>query len=275
MQRFILFFIFLAVIGTHDSSVFAAISLNEKWEQNDRGKWSLSITPRGTFDLTNDMKTVKCISEVGCEGMWKIDVRGRGSIFCDPKVLAPRGMTGSAYVRRVESAAGGTCTLSNLTLDGSESICILHEALGGWRDEWNFFPGLRIYNTRNCYGGGGGVEITPPIKPLNCSLSDISLTHGTIDYRRIPESEAIYSATAYCNRQATVKISVANGGRVNLNSDGTFYSLVSIMDKPGDAQLSVNGNTPVKFSSRLYAKGNNLVIRGAFRGTAVVVMNVL
>ncbi|WP_195903614.1 hypothetical protein, partial [Serratia marcescens] len=119
MQRFILFFIFLAVIGTHDSSVFAAISLNEKWEQNDRGKWSLSITPRGTFDLTNDMKTVKCISEVGCEGMWKIDVRGRGSIFCDPKVLAPRGMTGSAYVRRVESAAGGTCTLSNLTLDGS------------------------------------------------------------------------------------------------------------------------------------------------------------
>ncbi|MFS8109935.1 hypothetical protein, partial [Serratia marcescens] len=150
MQRFILFFIFLAVIGTHDSSVFAAISLNEKWEQNDQGKWSLSITPRGTFELTDDQKMPKCLSGGnGCEGMWKIYVYGRGSTSCAPTVFAPYGMPGSSYARRVERAAGGTCTLSNLTLDGSENICILHEALGDWRrDGGNVHPVLFLYKTR-------------------------------------------------------------------------------------------------------------------------------
>lgn len=254
------------------------MSINVKWEQNDRGLWSLSITPQGTFYLTPEQQTVKCITDGGCKGRWVIRVFGRDEIECEPVVIAPKGMTGRDYAKAVERAANGkTCTLGNLTLDGSERICIASIGGGDWLDEWTLMSGLSLYGTYACGLGGGesGGEVTPPIKPLNCSLSDISLAHGTIDYSRIPESEAIYSATAYCNRQATVKISVANGGRVNLNSDGTFYSLVSIMDKPGEAQLSVNGNTPVKFSSRLYAKGNNVVIRGSFRGAAVVVMSVL
>lgn len=280
MQRLLFFFVFFALLGGSVSSVFASISLNVRWEQNNRGLWSLSITPQGTFELGPERDTAQCVYG-GCEGQWQIYVLGRASIWCDPAVSATKGMTGRAYATVVERAANGkTCTLSNLTIDGSEKICIKHEGLGDWRGEWSYFPGgIRLYFTNNCdYGGGGwgeGGTIDPPIKPLKCTLSDISLAHGTLDYSRIAESEATYSATAYCNRLATVKISVANGGKVNLNDDGSFYSVVSVMDKPGGAQLSVNGTTPVKFSSRLYVNGNDLIIRGAFSGTTVAVLNVL
>ncbi|WP_146036105.1 MrpH family fimbial adhesin [Serratia marcescens] len=283
MQRQFFLLVFLFLLFGRASSAFAGISLNVKWVEDNRGLWSLSITPQGTFELDPSSSIAQCVNG-GCEGQWRIYVfggknGGDSSIWCEPTVTASKGMTARAYATVVERAANGkTCTLSNLRIDGSEKICIMHQSLGDWRSEWTNYGGMRLFWTDNCdYGGGGGGPggtIDPPIKPLNCTLSDISLTHGTIDYRQITESEATYSATVYCNRLATVKISVANDGKVNFKDDGSFYAIVSVMGKPGSAQLPVNGSTPVKFSSRLYMTGNN-VIRGEFSGTAVAVLNVL
>ncbi len=121
---------------------------------------------------------------------------------------------------------------------------------------------------------GGGNSIQPPVKPLSCSISNITLAHGTVDYSQLETSEARGSATVSCTRQATVKITIANGGKVNFNSDGSFYSVVSVMGKPGGAQFSVNGSMQVPFVSRLYTVGEE-TLTGAFNRSAVAVLDIL
>lgn len=280
MRQWLLFILLGGIYLAGMSTAVAKISLNVKWTQESGGKWSLSISPQGSYELESAMKSAKCTGAGvwPCEGQWRLYVNGRGSVYCEPLVSGAVGMTVETFAARVASAySGRTCTLSNLVLDGTEKICATTYFTGNWLNEWGLYPGGALYATTGCDGGPtkDGETILPPIKPLSCSInSSISLAHGTIDYSEIGASQATYLATVSCTRQATVKITVPNGGKVNFNNDGSFYSVVSVMDKPGGAQFSVNGSVQVKFSSRLYAVGDES-LNGAFNSSAVAVLNIL
>ncbi|HIE0912762.1 TPA: hypothetical protein ACXJOV_003803 [Serratia marcescens] len=279
MRKWLLFILLGGIYLAGMSTAVAKISLNVKWTQDNGGKWSLSISPQGSYELDRDLIIAKCTGAGvwPCEGQWRLSVNNKG-IYCDPLVSGTVGMTVGTFAARVASAySGKTCTLSNLVLDGTEKICAMTHFTGEWRQEWGYYPGGTLYATSGCDGGpsGDGETILPPIKPLSCSInSSISLAHGTVDYSEIGASQATYLATVSCTRQATVKITVPNGGKVNFNNDGSFYSMVSVMDKPGGAQFSVNGSVQVKFSSRLYAVGDE-TLNGAFNSSAVAVLNIL
>lgn len=262
------------------SSAHAAISLNEKWAQNANGYWSLSISPRGSFEAPSYVVNGKCLRvgeypHYSCGGNWVISV---GGMFIECKwVDGGLGITGKAMLEKMQSEySNTTCTLPKMLLNGSETICIKNYLQGMWSDGWSGVFGLRLYATSGCEGGtaGGGSSIQPPVKPLSCSISDITLAHGTVDYSQLGASEASGSATVSCTRQATVKITIANGGKVNFNSDGSFYSVVSVMGKPGGAQFSVNGSMQVPFVSRLYTVGEE-TLTGAFNRSAVAVLDIL
>jgi|GEM_PF-4022004 len=278
MRKWLLFILLGGIYLAGMSAAVAKISLNVKWAQDNAGKWSLSISPQGSYELDSAMKSAKCTGAGAwpCEGRWRLYINNKG-IYCDPLVSGAVGMTVETFAARVASAYNGkTCTLSNLVLDGTEKICAMTYFTGEWFNE-SLYSGGTLYATTGCDGGavGGGETILPPIKPLSCSInSSISLAHGTIDYSEIGASQATYLATVSCTRQATVKITVPNGGKVDFNNDGSFYSVVSVMDKPGGAQFSVNGSVQVKFSSRLYAVGDES-LNGAFNSSAVAVLNVL
>jgi hypothetical protein len=260
---------------------FSAIAteLNVKWTEDSQGAWSLSISPQGPFYLDEHVKNVRCtaLAET-CYGGWKISV-GDKRIECLPVITAPVGTSAAAFAPVMQSAYNGkTCTLSNLNLNGTEKICIENVVRGQWMDSSTTFGfGYSFYSTLSCQdgGAGGGGIVEPPIKPLSCSIqSEIPLAHGTVEYSKLSASKAAYTATVSCTRQATVKIALANGGKVNLKNDGSFYSVISVMDQPGGAQFFVNGSLPVRFSSQLYTVGSD-PINGVFGKSAVAVMNIL
>lgn len=281
MRKWLFFILFGGIYLAGMSAAFAKISLNWKWIQESEGKWSLSITPQGTYELDPDLASAKCTGRGywPCQAQWRLAVNGT-SVDCDPMVGVETGVTVATLATRVANAYNGkTCVLNNLVLNGTEKVCAITYMFGEWASEWSFYPngGAPLYATSGCENGpaGGGETILPPIKPLSCSINNsISLAHGTIDYSEIGASQATYMATVSCTRQATVKITVPNGGKVKFKSDGSFYSLVSVMDKPGGAQFSVNGSTQVKFSSRLYTVGDE-VLNGVFNNSAVAVLDIL
>ncbi|HIE4802160.1 TPA: hypothetical protein ACXNDR_004908 [Serratia marcescens] len=279
MRRWFFFILLGGIYLAGMPAAVAKISLNVKWAQDSGGKWSLSISPQGSYELDSTFANAKCTGtgQWPCEAQWRIYINNDG-IYCDPLVRGAVGMTVGTLAARVMSAySGKTCTLSNLVLDGTEKICVMTQLSGNWSDGWNLYPGGAMYATTGCDGGPtrDGETILPPIKPLSCSISSsISLAHGTVDYSQIGASQATYLATVSCTRQATVKITVPNGGKVNFNNDGSFYSVVSVMDKPGGAQFSVNSSVQVKFSSRLYTVGDE-TLNGAFNSSAVAVLNIL
>ncbi|WP_025304996.1 MrpH family fimbial adhesin [Serratia marcescens] len=280
MRKWFFFILFGGMYLAGMSAAFAKISLNWKWTQESGGKWSLSISPQGAYEVDPDMAIAKCTGKGfwPCQGQWRIYVNAK-SIECDPMVSGEVGMTVATFATRVASAYNGkTCVLNDLVLNGTEEICAMTYITGEWYQQWGLYPsGGTLYATSGCSDGpvGGGETILPPIKPLSCSINNsISLAHGTIDYSEIGASQATYMATVSCTRQATVKITVPNGGKVNFKSDGSFYSLVSVMDKPGGAQFSVNGSTQVKFSSRLYTVGDE-ALNGVFNNSTVAVLDIL
>lgn len=265
--------VYSVLIGVQPA--FADIALNDKWTQDSNGKWSLTISPRGDF-MRPEFKTVYCQAGYWpCEGRWQIQV-GNQYTYCDPVVKATVGTPGATFMAEMTRAYNGrSCTLGNLSLNGTEKVCVKNLVSGEWLGTmWTL--GYVLYSINSCEEGsvGGGGGIIPPVKPLSCSISNITLDHGTVDYGRLEASEANSSATVSCTRQATVKITVANAGKINLKPDGSFYSIVSVMGKPGGAQFLVNNMVQVSFSSRLYME-NDEVFGGAFNGSAVVVLNVL
>lgn len=281
MRKWLFFILLGGIYLAGMSAAFAKISLNLKWAQESGGKWSLSISPQGAYELGPDLAIAKCTGQGNwpCQANWRLAVNDTG-VECDPMVKIDTGMTVATLMAKVASAYNGkTCVLNNLVLNGTEKICVRTVMTGEWVSEWGFYPnvGTDVYATSGCPDGavGGGETILPPIKPLSCSINNsISLAHGTIDYSEIGASQATYMATVSCTRQATVKITVPNGGKVNFKSDGSFYSLVSVMDKPGSAQFSVNGSKQVKFSSRLYTVGDE-ALNGVFNNSAVAVLDIL
>ncbi|MBL0877033.1 MrpH family fimbial adhesin [Serratia ureilytica] len=279
MRKWLFIILFGGIYLAAMSAAFAKISLNLKWTQESGGKWSLSISPQGAYELAPELAIAKCTGRGywPCQAHWRIYVNGTG-IECDPMVIVETGVTVATLATRVANAYNGkTCVLDNLVLNGTEKICVMTQMFGEWAQPWLHTEGGPIYATSGCSDGavGGGETILPPIKPLSCSINNsISLAHGTIDYSEIGASQATYLATVSCTRQATVKITVPNGGKVNFKSDGSFYSLISVMDTPGGAQFSVNGSKQVKFSSRLYAVGDD-TLNGMFNNSAVAVLNIL
>ncbi len=280
MRKWLFIILFGGIYLAGMSAAFAKISLNLKWTQESGGKWSLSISPQGAYELAPELAIAKCTGRGywPCQAHWRIYVNDASGIECDPMVIVETGVTVATLATRVANAYNGkTCVLNNLVLNGTEKICVMTYMFGEWAQPWLHNEGGPIYATSGCADGavGGGEAILPPIKPLSCSINNsISLAHGTIDYSEIGASQATYMATVSCTRQATVKITVPNGGKVNFKSDGSFYSLVSVMDKPGGAQFSVNGSTQVKFSSRLYTVGDE-ALNGMFNNSAVAVLNIL
>ncbi|RFS88284.1 MrpH family fimbial adhesin [Serratia marcescens] len=276
------FTLLVSVYLTGMPAAIASISLNAKWTQDWRGLWSLSISPQGTYDFNHDFQTAKCLGTGWwpCEGQWRIYIKNKASFYCEPLVSGSVGMTMGVFQERMMRAySGKTCTISDLVLDGTEKICVMSYFTGEWSNGWTLYSGGPMYATSGCNesppGGGEGETVLPPVKPLSCSLNNtISLAHGTVDYSRLGESQATYLATVNCTRQATVKLTIPNSGKVNFKNDGSFYSVVSVMDKPGGAQLSVNGPMQVKFSSRLYHVGND-ALSGDFKSSAVVVLDIL
>ena len=259
----------------------AGINLNLKWTELDNGQFNVSISPTGTFDVPSHLADMRCNpGEPGydCVGNWQISVGNNPAVGCEPFVSSPSGTYLTAHAASMSRAySGKTCTASNLTINGTEKICIMNTTYGNWLGSVTSSPGVNLYATSGCWGGseGGGGTIVPPISPVSCYMDNmISLAHGALDYSDIEAKAASYQATVICSRQATLKITIPNGGRVNLNSDGSFYSIISIMGATGSYQFINYGTRSVEFKSQLHHIGTDRV-NGEFSNSTVAILDIL
>ncbi|EOY5052094.1 hypothetical protein ACP3A4_002783 [Serratia marcescens] len=165
MRKWLLFILLGGIYLAGMSAAVAKISLNVKWAQDSSEKWSLSISPQGSYELDRDLMIAKCTGTGvwPCEGRWRLYVNNKG-IYCDPLVSGTVGMMVGTFAARVASAYNGkTCTLSNLVLDGTEKICAMTYFTGEWYQEWALYSGGTLYATSGCDGGpigGGGNDFT-------------------------------------------------------------------------------------------------------------------
>lgn len=257
------------------------INLNLKWTELENGLFDLSITPTGTFDVPSHMTDMRCnVQDPGwpCIGNWQIIVGNNPAVGCEPFVSSPSGTYLTTHAASMSRAYNGkTCTAKNLTINGTEKICIKNSTDGKWLGSMVSSPGMNLYATSGCWAGseGGGGTIDPPVSPASCYMDNvISLAHGSIDYSSIEGSEANYKATVSCTRQSTVRITIPNGGKVNLNNDGSFYSIISIMGAPGQYQFVNSGSAAITFTSQLHHIGTGR-INGAFSNSTVAVLDIL
>ncbi len=280
MRRIVLSMFLGVALALVAPVALADINLNIKWSQDNDGLWSLSITPAGSFNLGVDGHA-RCQANpyYPCDdGGWDLIV-GSKIMYCQPRITVPAGTTSTGLAQRMAAATfGKTCTLSRLQLDGTEKVCIRNLTGGPWVSSTSGRYKWPLYVSNDCGedgGSGGGGTVKPPIEPLSCSLDNtIALAHGTLNYNQIDASQATYTAMVSCTRQATVRVSIANGGRVNFADDGSFYAQIAVMDQPGGAQFAVNGSKAVTFSSRLHV-ANGVLVRGVFAKSTVAVLDIL
>lgn len=259
----------------------ASIKLNEKWTQNASGLWSLSFTPTGTFDPLIS-KSTTCYDpgpDGKCIGYWVISVRGSGgnvSKACSPQQLFYRGTSyGTAISTMQKQTIGVECTLSNIQINGDEKICISSSASGSWKEGTTGYPfGVPFYGSSlPCDYGGGTGGIQPPVKPASCSIGDILFNHGSVTSDELNGAKTSLQSMIQCTQKATVKITIQNSGKINLNNDGSLYSIISIDDNGAEATMLINTEKNVNFTSIIYYRGNGM-LTGDFNNSSILSLEI-
>jgi hypothetical protein len=170
---------------------------------------------------------------------------------------------------------GVECTLSNIQINGDEKVCIYSSAGGSWRQGTTGYPiGVPFYGSSlPCDYGGGAGGIQPPVKPASCSISNILFDHGSITSDELNGAKASLQKTIQCTQKATVKIKIQNSGKINLNNDGSLYSIISIDGNDGEATMLINTEKNVNFTSSIYYKGNDS-LTGGFNNSSVLSLEI-
>ena len=133
--------------------------------------------------------------------------------------------------------------------------------------------------------GGTATPPPPPPKPpepqVSCYISgNIYLQHGSLADSNVSGNRADASARIYCTKAAKVKVSAvssigSSSYMVNLRSDGSLKSILTVNGVAGNVSLDVPGaaGRDVVFSSTLLASGTPAP--GDFSGSAVAVVDIL
>lgn len=267
------------VCGLLASYSEASIQLNEKWTQNSNGLWSVSITPRGTFDkkMTASATCYDTGPDSACRGDWTISIKGgAGSVYtiCSPTVTIPKGTNYFSAISLMErQTLGITCTLSNFPLNGNETICIYSHASGGWREGGTSYPlGIDFYGRSYCSSGEEG-GVSPPVPPTNCVIDNILFDHGTLNSSEVNGAIVRLNRKIRCTQKTSVILSIPNRGVILLNNKGTIHSNITINGGAGSKQVYVDGETDIEFISTLASSESGL--NGNFRNSAVLSIEIL
>ncbi|MEL5214716.1 hypothetical protein PTR15_24155 [Serratia nevei] len=257
---------------------YGALYVDFIWEPLVGSYYIGTLQPTGTVDNLYISDGLRCF-DGPCEAKWEIITDGMKS-GCFGKVISPTGTLYNNHVNAMNNTMIKPCPTQLKEFTGNEKMCVRLISYGEFISQ-----SLRTFNIVHLTSGGecgpatdGGQTIppvTPPVKPTSCSINDdIYLRHGNVNYDSINENRVSASAYLSCSRTSTIKVSIGNGGVIDLNAKSGLKSTIYISGKKGvNAFKSVNGMS-VLFESVLTKTGGE-VVGGNFSNSAVVTLDIL
>lgn len=237
-----------------------------------------TINSKGT--VYNAYPDFSCVYGT-CVAKWEMIIDGKIYNCTRLNVNSPLGTLYRNHIRAMNSTMiNKECEFVALIFTGNERICIRLVSHGAFGGNW----GTVLKITHLSSGGecgppdiGGEVipPIDPPVKPTSCSINgDIYLRHGNVNEDSINENRASAIAYLSCSRTSTVKVSVGNGGVIDLNAKSGLKSTIYISGKKGVNTFGNVNVLSVLFESVLSKTGGE-VVGGNFSNSAVATLDIL
>lgn len=124
----------------------------------------------------------------------------------------------------------------------------------------------------------GGVPPTEVKPPLQCSISDGIINHGSLSAAEVEQHIAITTVQLFCNGSANALIRSENyvpATGVILRGPGTLYSTVTINGMSAERGVQVHANNTASIPITSVLKGKGQIIAGSYSGSIVLVVTMI